>query len=408
MKLFLVLLAVVAVGVLWLAFRPKSAPARRRPPAPAAAPAPAPKLVPATDAPLKFPQPDARPIPAIAAILAAGAASELESAEMPELLADLRLLTLDDLTEAQRDELQGRLAGIPLPPRSTQLLMSPDFLAEAATRQFTDLVTREPLLSGKVIGRVNSAFYGLSSPIVSVSHAVTYLGLNAVRNMALQFTLEQAFSSEDPELQGFHARLFDAGTIAAELCSLLGPKMGVRDVGAASTQAVLSFLGDFAMPNLLPGGTAINNWPLGLLERTCNEQLSIGANAAIVGDLLMQEWGMPATVTDDVRDINRVLVTPASENMQARDTRLALCYACARIAEGIALGRIRDPGQIELVNSLEPEYYHLQGYLKVPPLSRLQDMLHAPDARLALSRLIAASQRSRETPSAAPPMRRRR
>lgn len=405
MKLFLVLLAVIALGALWTVFRPRPAPQRRRAPRPAATPTP-PRMLRGVDEPMKFPQPEARPIPAIAAILEAGAASELEAAEMPELLADLKLLTVEDLSESQRDELHGRLSTIPLPPRSAQQLMSPDFLAEAATRQFTDLVTREPLLSGKVIGRVNSAFYGLSSPIVSVSHAVTYLGLNAVRNMALQFTLEQAFSSDDPELQAFHARLFDAGTIAAELCSLLGPKIGVRDVGATSTQTVLSFLGDFAMPSLLPDGSAISNWPLGLLERTCNEQLALGVNAAIVGSLLMEEWGLPAAVSDDVRDINRVLVTPAGENMKPRDARLALSYACARIAESIALGRIRDPGQIELVGSPEPEYYHLQSYLKVPPLSRLQDMLHAPDARLALSRLVAASQRSRENPQAV--LRRRR
>lgn len=389
MNLFLVLLAGVAVVAWWFLRRPE--PVRRQPARVARPPAPR--------TPVRTPTPPRdEMIPAIKAILEAGAASELDAAVMPELLESFSLITLDDLAEAQRDELMGQLATIPLPPRSAQQLMSPDFLADAATRQFTDLVTREPLLSAKVIGRVNSAFYGLSSPIVSVSHAVTYLGLNAVRNMALQFTLEQAFASEDPELQEFHARLFDAGTIAAELCALLGPKIGVRDVGAASTQTVLTFLGDFAMPNLLPQGVAISNWPLGLLERTCNEQLTLGANATIVGSLLMDEWGLPKSVSDDVRDINRVLTTPAESAGSSHGPRLALSYACARIAEGIALGRIRDPGQIELLGSQQPEYFHLQGYLKVPPLARLPELFNAPDVRLALVRLIAASQRSREMP----------
>lgn len=387
MELFIVLLAVVALAVVWWARRPAPV---RPPPRAAAAP-----LRPAAK-PVTVPAEPGGPIPAIAAILEAGARSELDDAVLPELLQGFTLLTVEDLDAQRREELLGQLSTVALPPRSAQQLMSPDFLADADTRKFTELVTHEPLLSGKVIGRVNSAFYGLSSPIVSVSHAVTYLGLNAVRNMALQFTLEQAFASDDPELQAFHARLFDAGTIAAELCALLGPKLGVRDVGAASTQTVLTFLGDFAMPSLLPGRVAIDQWPLGLLDRTANEQFALGANAAIVGALLMDEWGLPAAISDDVRDINRVLITPADGQPSPRNTRLALSYTCARIAEGIALGRIRDAAQIDPANDSQVEFFHLRSHLAVPPLARLPSLFAEAGVRLSVARMIAASERSRE------------
>ena len=393
MKFFLLVLAVAAVATLWLAFRPRPArPARARAPiqsrvAPRAAP-------PAGKAESTATHKD-QMLPAIAAILAKDSA-ELEAAAMPDMLQDFSLLGPGDLDTIQREELAARLAAVPLPPRSTQQLMSPEFMANAATREFTDLVTREPLLSAKVIGRVNSAFYGLASPIVSVAHAVTYLGMNAMRNMALQFTLEQAFASEDPELQEFHARLFDAGTIAAELTAMLAPKLGVRDVGAASTQTVLTFLGDFAMPSLLPPRSAIAHWPLGLLERTSNEQFTLGANAMIVGHLLMEAWELPATVSNDVADIHRVLVTPAGEMVAAREARIALCYACARLAESIALGRVHDPADLDLQGAGAAEFHHLQGYLAKPPLARLPDYLRAGDLKLTVARMIAAVGRGRE------------
>jgi len=396
MELLIVLLAVIGLAVLWWARRPAPARPRARPHAPASAARSAASPVHATPKPVAIPAEPYGPIPAIAAILEAGARSELDDAVLPELLQDFTLLSVDDLDPQRREELLGQLSTVALPPRSAQQLMSPDFLADADTRKFTELVTHEPLLSGKVIGRVNSAFYGLSSPIVSVSHAVTYLGLNSVRNMALQFTLEQAFASDDPELQEFHARLFDAGTIAAELCALLGPKLGVRDVGAASTQTVLTFLGDFAMPSLLPGRVAIDQWPLGLLDRTANEQFALGANATVIGALLMAEWGLPAAISDDVRDINRLLVTPADGQATPRSTRLALSYTCARIAEGIALGRIRDAAQIDPLNDAQVEFFHLQGHLAIPPLVRLPKLLEETAVRLAIARMIAASQRSRE------------
>jgi HD-like signal output (HDOD) protein len=393
MKLFLVVLAVAAAAVLWFAFRPR--PAR---PAPARASTPS-RIAPRAAQPAG--NAGANPafgdemLPAIAAILAEGL-SELEAAAMPDMLQDFSLLGPDDLDPLQREELSARLAAIPLPPRSTQQLMSPEFMVNAATREFTDLVTREPLLSAKVIGRVNSAFYGLASPIISVAHAVTYLGMNAVRNMALQFTLEQAFASEDPELQEFHARLFDAGTIAAELTAALGPKLGVRDVGAASTQTVLTFLGDFAMPSLLPPRSAIDHWPLGLLERTSNEQFTLGANAMIVGHLLTEAWELPAAVSNDVADIHRVLVTPAGETVSAREARIALCYACARLAESIALGRVHDPADLDLSGAGAAEFHHLQSYLAKPPLARLPDYLRAGDLKLTVARMIAAVARGRE------------
>lgn len=394
MELLIVLLAVGGLAVFWWARRPAAA--KPRPRTTASAPRKAAAPIPPVAKPVTVPAEPGGPIPAIAAILEAGARSELDDAVLPELLQGFTLLTVDDLDVQRREELLGQLSTVALPPRSAQQLMSPDFLADADTRKFTELVTHEPLLSGKVIGRVNSAFYGLSSPIVSVSHAVTYLGLNAVRNMALQFTLEQAFASDDPQLQAFHARLFDAGTIAAELCALLGPKLGVRDVGAASTQTVLTFLGDFAMPSLLPGRVAIDQWPLGLLDRTANEQFTLGANAAIVGALLMDEWGLPAAISDDVRDINRMLITPADGQATARTTRLALSYTCARIAEGIALGRIRDAAQIDPANDPQVEFFHLQSHLAVPPLARLPGLFAEASVRLAIARMIAASERSRE------------
>lgn len=397
MTKFLILILAVAVAVaaaLWLALRPgPRQPVRRRPsPQSHAAPpgAPTAEKV-AAKATLNEDM-----LPAIAAILAEGP-SALDAAMMPAMLQGFRLSTPDDMDPLQREELAARLAVIPLPPRSIQQLISPDFLANAATREFTELVTREPLLSAKVISRVNSAFYGLASPIVSVAHAVTYLGMNTVRNLALQFTLEQAFASDDPALQEFHAQLFDAGAIAADLTAMLAPRLGLRDVGAASTQTVLTFLGDFAMPSLLPPRSAIDHWQLGLFERTTNEQFKLGANAMIVGQLLMQSWDLPATVRDDLADIHRVLVTPAGEKISAHETRIALCYACARLAERIVLGRVQDPADLNLQGAGAAEFHHLQSYLAHPPLARLSHYLQGADIKRTVARMITVVTRGRES-----------
>lgn len=403
MKLFLLLMAILTFSGLWYLRRARASratsparhPAKARQPAPrhAARPAAAPAAV---AAPMTPPAP-----PAASAAPDSPAPPSMEDAELPELLHGFEMLDLEDLPELEREDLLVTLAHMSLPPRATRDLLSPAFLADAATKEFTELVMREPLLSAKIIGRVNSAFYGLSTPIVSVSHAITYMGLTAVRNMALQFTLEQAFASEDPDLQAFHARLFDAGAIAAELSTLFAPKLGIRDVGAASTQAVLSFLGDFAMPGLLPQKSAIDHWPLGLLERTCNEQITLGVNASIAGQLLMRAWEMPHTLSAELRSVHRLLVEPPQESHAENKVKIALSYAAGRVAEGIALGRIHEPGQVSTELARRPECYHLRDMMRAPPLDRLASLADGPGSRLAIARLIAASERSRSAERAA-------
>jgi len=283
------------------------------------------------------------------------------------------------------------LRRIALPPRSLQDLMAPDLLDAGSVRDLAELIMRDPLLAANVLGRVNSPFYGLQSPIVSVPHAIAFLGKNAVCNMAIKFLMAQAFSSDDPELRRLYDRIWDAGMIASELCLLLSQKLGFSESGTASTLTILSFIGDFAVLTLQPAGEAKRAWQLGLLGRIRLEQESLGTNSLTLGSLLLSEWGLPQAIIDGVDDIDRVLVTPCRGEDTAREARIALCYACARIGEGIALRRLREVEQIDLATMEGADYACLHTYLALPELARIGEHLHAPDIRNALSRMIVAT-----------------
>ncbi len=51
-----------------------------------------------------------------------------------------------------------------------------------------DLISIDLALSAKVLKVVNSAFYSFPNPISSISHAISILGTNAVRNLVLSFS----------------------------------------------------------------------------------------------------------------------------------------------------------------------------------------------------------------------------
>lgn len=55
------------------------------------------------------------------------------------------------------------------------------------------LIQRDPALSARVLRVVNSAFYGLPSQLGSINRAISLLGLNAVKNIAIAASLAKLF-----------------------------------------------------------------------------------------------------------------------------------------------------------------------------------------------------------------------
>jgi HD-like signal output (HDOD) protein len=308
----------------------------------------------------------------------------------PDGVATLALQRTVQLDPAQRDRLVTLLRQVAKPPVFLPRLVSMDVLADAAPRELADLILREPQLAAKLLGRANSAFYALQSPITSIPHAISYLGLNAVRSMALGFLLEAAFPSKDPAVRRYSDRTWTAAMVAGELCALLAMRLRLSDPAALSMESVLSFIGEIAVPVLAPD-RADELGRLGLPERLARQQGWIGTNAIVLGSVLMQEWGLPESVIHEVEAAGRIVVTPVNPRDTRHATERALVYACARIGEAIAAGKAVEAGQLSLTAADDPALHYLQGYLRLPALVRLPDLLGSPDAASVLNRMIASA-----------------
>jgi len=56
---------------------------------------------------------------------------------------------------------------------------------ETDSREMVKVIMLDPVLTAKVIRVVNSAFYGLKSPVNSLVDAILFLGVNTVKNLAM-------------------------------------------------------------------------------------------------------------------------------------------------------------------------------------------------------------------------------
>jgi HD-like signal output (HDOD) protein len=314
------------------------------------------------------------------------------SPQISAMLRNFALTRSEDLPAEDTLAIMAMLIRIPRPPHALHKLVSPEFLADANTAQLSEMVIAEPQVAAKVLVMVNSPFYGLKAPLGSIGQAVTFLGMNTVRGICLQYMLDESFQSTDPEIKRVFDRLWNASALASELCFKLAQLLQLPEPGTLVTQVVLSFLGPVASHSLLRKEWVLSMATRGLLERSRVEQEHLGLCAAEIGSLLMKSWDLPQSIIDRVRDIDLVLVTPLEAAHVQRASRMAFCYFCARLGEKLAHGEINDLAAYHLEQEQAPEFFHLHSYLHLPALARLTEFLHLPELVSSINSMVHSMQ----------------
>lgn len=344
------------------------------------------------------PVPVPQPTPVPDAETGAEATPDAASSGLPASLAELRWLPHEALPEPGRQALVDRLRALPRPPLAVHQVLSPDFVETTNSIDLSIMIKGQPAITAKVLSTVNSPLYGLLQPVTNTGQAITFLGLNTVRNLCLQYMLMAPTSGVGARGQAVLDQIGQSITLASELCVRLGQKLQLPDTGTLVTQVVLYFLGQLVGYGFWPGTSsadadnAAHTWALPLPQRMVAEIEHLGLSAAEIGALLLQEWQIPAELVQEVRDIDRTVLTPASELDETRGVRLALCYLCIRLGERIARNDDWTPESLlQIADATDPEWYHLQGYLQHPALQDLPEALQVPELHSTLRALRATA-----------------
>lgn len=308
-----------------------------------------------------------------------GAEAREPARTLPVALKALRLARHSELPAAQADALAERLQTIPRPPHALDKLVSAQFLAQATSAELNDLMVGEPQIAAKVLAAVNSPLYGLQKPLGNIGQAATYLGMNSVRSICVQYMLDASFKPTSPEVKVCYDQVWNASALSSALCFKLAQLLKLPDPGGMVTQIVLSTLGPLATYALLDPATVLRLSRMTAIERAQAEQEALGLCAAEVGGLLLQSWKLPASLIEDVCDIDRILFQPPSGAADARQARLGLCYLCKAIGDRVASGALTDLRQFDVRQMDAPALFHLADYLHNFRLERLPEFLHFPE-----------------------------
>jgi HD-like signal output (HDOD) protein len=177
--------------------------------------------------------------------------------------------------------------------RIREQLESPD----GSVGEVARLVGTDPALTARLLQVVNSALYGFSGQIVTVTRAVQMLGLRQVHDLVLAMTVSSVFHGLKPAIMDVSR--FWRSSVMRALSARTGAKLrGVIDAERMFIEGLLADIGHMVMyltvPDLAEEARKTaerQSRPLVDLEREM-----IGCDFTEVGSTLLTMWRLPQSI----------------------------------------------------------------------------------------------------------------
>lgn len=171
-------------------------------------------------------------------------------------------------------------------------------------RDVNQLISTDQALAAKVLKLVNSAYYGLSNKVASITQAVVILGFNTIKSLALSASVLDSFSSA--ELSTFKREEFwkhslEIGVGAKLIANLI--KVPTKDQEEFFLAGLLHDMGKVVMDQYLHEEFSE---VVGLTKDTgcaflqAEREVLGGLTHADIGKLLAEKWNLPGNLQEAI------------------------------------------------------------------------------------------------------------
>jgi putative nucleotidyltransferase with HDIG domain len=189
-----------------------------------------------------------------------------------------------------REQIETQVEQLPVMPATVKGIIELCSSPEAPVDELSLLVAADPFLSGQLLKLVNSAHYALVSEITSLSRAITLLGFNTVKTLALSAVvikaLSKAMKTRNLPVAGFWTHSISVGVAALLLDQARHAGSADRDdylLGGLLHDLGKVFFGSEYQEVL----TMVENEPLSLIEA---EKQVLGIDHQEIGLLIARKW----------------------------------------------------------------------------------------------------------------------
>ena len=207
----------------------------------------------------------------------------------------IKLLNSSELRAAT-----GGLKSLPSIPRLYQQITEEIAKPNCSTQAIADIVDKDVSMSAKVLQLVNSAFFGLSTNVESISKAVGLLGIDTLRSLVLA---EEAFISfAEAESSGINLDMLSGHSLkTATLAQAISKHQGQsrKEAETAFMAGIVHNIGKLVLAHSFPA--RYRNVTEMVREGDSYyhaEQLEFGVSHPQVGGYLLGIWGLPYLVVE--------------------------------------------------------------------------------------------------------------
>jgi len=168
------------------------------------------------------------------------------------------------------------------------------------------IIEKDPTLSLKLLQIVNSAFYGFSAKISSISQAISLIGLQELQNIILSTAVMDKFSDLPRGLismYDFWEKSLRCALVAREIDLLLGKDYA----DSIFVCGILHHIGELVFCLRIPELTRDISLQLQAIEDTTDsdriniEESLLGFNHFTAGAALTQRWKLPDLINESIK-----------------------------------------------------------------------------------------------------------
>ena len=160
----------------------------------------------------------------------------------------------------------------------------------------------DPILTGKVLQLVNSAYFSLAQKVTSLNRALVYLGINTIKNLALSTAVMQTFETKNAELAELVRPVWRHSLATAVCAKIIAQGAGVPK-NMIEEYFIAGLLHDIGKIILMQAFYGVRPHK-GTLTPD-EEKASYGLTHSEVGAVIMKSWHFPDELIEAVKDHHR-------------------------------------------------------------------------------------------------------
>jgi HD-like signal output (HDOD) protein len=175
---------------------------------------------------------------------------------------------------------------------------------QASANELKRAVSLDPILTGRVLKLINSAYYSMGNPISSLTRAIIMLGVNTVKNLALSFAiidnLKGKSSCRSFSTDEFWRHSLCVGVVAKSLAAIKGVSVTQREEFFVA--GLLHDLGKLPLHMQFPEEyyrvcEAVRSGEEALCR---NEVKYLGVDHGTVGRIITKKWHLGPTLVESL------------------------------------------------------------------------------------------------------------